>query len=42
MFIVGKSFFNEKLSKFDIKTIGPLFVIHIPQKMLAVGPLGPQ
>ena len=42
MFIVGKSFFSETLSKFNIKTIAPLCVIHIPQKMLAVGPLGPQ
>ena len=38
MFIVGKSFFSETLSKFNIKTIAPLCVIHIPQKMLAVGP----
>ena len=42
MFIVGKSFFSETLSKFNIKTIAPLCVIHIPLKMLAVGPLGPQ
>ena len=42
MFIVGKSFFSEILSKFNIKTIAPLCVIHIPYKMLAVGPLGPQ
>ena len=42
MFIVGKSFFSETLSKFDIKTIAPLCVILIPEKMLAVGPLGPQ
>ena len=42
MFIVGKSFFSEILSKFNIKTIAPLCVIHIPWKMLAVGPLGPQ
>ena len=33
MFIVGKSFFSEILSKFNIKTIAPLFVIHIPRKM---------
>ena len=42
MFIVGKSFFSEMLSKFNIKTIAPLCVIHIPLKMLAVGPSGPQ
>ena len=42
MFIVGKSFFSKTLSKFNIKTIAPLCVIHIPYKMLAVGPLGPQ
>ena len=42
MFIVGKSFFSETLSKFNIKTIEPLCVIHIPEKMLAVGPLGYQ
>ena len=30
MFIVGKSFFSEMLSKFDIKTIAPLCLIHIP------------
>ena len=42
MFIVGKSFFSETLSKFNIKTIAPLFVIHISKIMLAVGPLGPQ
>ena len=30
MFIVGKSFFSETLSKFNIKTIAPLSVIHIP------------
>ena len=42
MFIVGKSFFSETLSKFNIKTIAPLCVIHIPLKILAVGPLGPQ
>ena len=29
MFIVGKSFFNETLSKFNIKTIAPLCVIQI-------------
>ena len=42
MFIVGKSFFSEMLSKFNIKTIAPLFIIQILGKMLAVGPLGPQ
>ena len=30
MFIVGKSFFSETLSKFNIKTITTLCVIHIP------------
>ena len=30
MFIVGQSFFSETLSKFNIKTIAPLFII---QKM---------
>ena len=40
MFIVGKSFFRETLSKFNIKTIPTLCFIHIPKKMLAVGPLG--
>ena len=29
MFIVGKSFFSEMLSKFSIKTIAPVCVIHI-------------
>ena len=29
MFIVGKRFFSKTLSKLDIKTIAPLFVIHI-------------
>ena len=29
MFIVGKSFFNKILSKFNIKTIAPLCLIHI-------------
>ena len=29
MFIVGKSFFSEMLSKFDIKTTAPLCIIHI-------------
>ena len=38
MFIVGKSFFNETLSKLNIKPIAPLFNIHIPYKMLVVGP----
>ena len=33
MFIVGKSFFSENLSKFNIKTIAPLCVIHIPSKI---------
>ena len=42
MFIVGSSFFSETLSKPDIKTIAPICFIHIPPKMLAVGPLGPQ
>ena len=39
MFIVGKgkSFFGKTLSKFNIKTIAPLCVIHIPLKMLALG-----
>ena len=36
IFIVGQSFFGESLSKLNIKTIAPLCVIHIPQKMLAV------
>ena len=30
MFIVGKSFFSEILSKLNIKTIAPLCIIHIP------------
>ena len=34
MFIVGKSFFSEILSKFNIKTIAPLCIIQIPSKML--------
>ena len=38
MFIVGKSFFSKTLSKFNIQTIAPLFVIHTPWKILAVGP----
>ena len=42
MFIVGKSFFSKILSKLNIKIIALLCLIHIPQKMLAVGPLGPQ
>ena len=42
MFIVGSSFFSETLSKSNIKTIAPICLIHIPKKMLAVGPLGPQ
>ena len=42
MFVVGKSFFSEILSKFNIKTIAPLCIIQIPLEMLAVGPLGPQ
>ena len=33
MFIVGKSFFSETLSKFNIQTIAPLFVIHTPWKI---------
>ena len=33
MFIVGKSFFNQTLSKFNIQTIVPLFVIHISSKI---------
>ena len=36
MFIVGKSFFSKILSTFNIKTIAPLCLIHIPLKMLAV------
>ena len=31
MFIVGKSFFSETLSKFNRKTIPPLCFIHIPK-----------
>ena len=42
MFIVGKSFFSKTLSKFNIKTIAPLCLLHIPWTMLAVWPLGPQ
>ena len=41
MFVVGKSFFSEILSKFNIQTIATLSIISIPLKMLAVGPLGP-
>ena len=36
MFIVGKSFFSENLFKFNIKTIAPLRVIHIPLKILRI------
>ena len=39
MFIVGKSFFSETLSKFNTKPIALLCIIHIPETMLAVGPL---
>ena len=42
IFIVGKSFFSKTLSKIKIKTIAPICVIHIPEKMRAEGPLGPQ
>ena len=34
MFIVGKSFFSETLSKLNIKTIAPLCVIRIPPDVL--------
>ena len=34
MFIVGKSFFSEILSKFNIKTIAPLCIIQIPTPKL--------
>ena len=37
MFIVGKSFFSETLSKLNIKTVAPICFIHIPLKLLAVG-----
>ena len=38
MFTVGKSFFSESLSKFNVKTIAPLCVIHIPLKMPKISP----
>ena len=36
MFIVGKSFFSETLSKLNIKTIGSLCVIHILSGILSL------
>ena len=35
MLIVGKSFFSEILSKFNIKSVAPLCFIQIPKIMLA-------
>ena len=36
MFIVGKSFFSETLSKLNIKTIAILCIIHFPYQKLVV------
>ena len=38
MFIVGKSFFSQILSTFNIQTIAPLCVIHISVNVLSEVP----